>query len=75
MKKGRNTSRCCLFCGTSLFMYEKTVYWEACVCPGCYQALEAARTASMRWFSLATRLSEHGYSISLLTGEIEEIDA
>lgn len=53
-------------------MYMNTKYGEASVCPTCYKELEKAYDEITNWFLRAVELSEQGYSVDLLTGEIKK---
>lgn len=53
-----------------MFLYKNTKYAEAGACPACYREVDEANNAIKRWFMQAVELSEQGYTVDLLTGEI-----
>lgn len=55
-------------------MYKNTKYAEASVCPTCYRKIEIAHNEITNWFFQAVELSEQGYTVNLLTGEIKKDD-
>ncbi len=64
----------CTYCRMPLFMYMNTKYAEARACPTCYKELEKAHNEITSWFLQAVELSEQGYAVNLLTGEIKKDD-
>lgn len=62
----------CVFCGAPLFMYKNTKYAEARACPRCYKEVDEANNTIKHWFMQAVELSEQGYTVDLLTGEIKK---
>lgn len=73
MKRTVSENRC-TYCGMPLFMYKNTKYAEASVCPTCYRKIEIAHNEITNWFFQAVELSEQGYTVNLLTGEIKKDD-